>query len=360
VIAILQLACPPPPSIFPPISCHQEGANPLLQHTLPAALVATPTWLHPSISRRSYPPPPSLHCPQLLDAASRIATSGATLSATAKANMLSTAASIVRQLPRMPAAVNTSTALLEVLSAGMECGSGLSSPQPPSVADALLANAQATAITEAVAHMLAAAALPGHGLIADAVCVSVAAIKRPLVQLDSYQMPVGNTVAAAAGSLDMVNMQRTRASRVLSQAQISLSIAAGSTSVVVLPSYLSASCGAEAGASCPLTLSVSATYYNSADAFTSIFPAQLLPTAAITNITSVTGVLTFDLPDWPASDVGVCDSTESVSGRCDMHVLLPASSNFVASRSTACLMLEEGVLKGFPKQPGISFVGERQ
>lgn len=304
---------------------------------------------------------PGLPCLQLLDAASRIATSGATLSATAKAHMLSTAAGIVRQLPRMPAAVNTSTALLEVLTAGIDCGSGLASQQPPSVADALLANAQATAITEAVAHMLAVAALPGHGLIADAACVSVAAIKRPIGQLDSYQMPVGNAVAAAAGSLDMVHMQRTRASRVLSQAKeapSTLATVAGSTSIVVLPSYLSASCGTQAGSSCPLTLSVSATYYNSADTFTSIFPSQLLPTAAVTNITSITGVLTFDLPDWPASDVGVCDSTESVAGRCDMHVLLPASDAFVASRSTACLMFEEGVLKGYPKQPGVSFVGE--
>jgi hypothetical protein len=42
--------------------------------------------------------------------------------------------------------------------------------------------------------MLAAAAIPGHGLTATARCASVAAVKRPIAQLDGFQLPVGPQV----------------------------------------------------------------------------------------------------------------------------------------------------------------------
>jgi hypothetical protein len=318
----------------------------------------------------------------VLDAAARLANSGVGLTATARTHMLHTAAAVVRQLPGMASAVNTSTALLEVLSAALAC---TKERQVPTPAEALAAHTQAVTVAAAVGRMLSAAAIPGHGLIASGVCVSVAAVKRPIAQLDSFQLPVGPETDVGT-ALDIVRMTQPRRARVLQQADGSETdgtetIGTGDYSItdgdvatddaaaeppppppaanasVVLPSYLSSSCGAADGASCPVAITLQATYYSSAALFTEVFPSQLLPTMAVTNITAVTGVLEFFVPDWPAADVGVCDSTEAAAGECDMHVLLPAAE-YVAARPTACMRFEEGALKGFPQQPGMGFVGE--
>jgi hypothetical protein len=57
-------------------------------------------------------------------------------------------------------------------------------------------------------------------------------------------------------------------------------------------------------------------------------PRSPLPTpqvASVTNVTAITGVLSFSVPDWPAASVGLCDSTTATMGMCDMQILLPAT-----------------------------------
>ncbi len=81
-----------------------------------------------------------------------------------------------------------------------------------------------------------------------------------------------------------------RASRTLAQAEgappaedgypAAAAAAAAGNASVVLPGYLSSSCSTSAGAPCPITLTLQATYFPSPDVLTDIFPAQLLQARA--------------------------------------------------------------------------------
>jgi hypothetical protein len=168
--------------------------------------------------------------------------------------------------------------------------------------------------------------------------------------------------------------------------------AAPANASLVLPSHLSASCSTSEGAPCPVTLTLQAAFYPSPDVLTNIFPAQLLQVggppsacrrgspacfpprqpaclqqpccsrcaqggrprqtfappppataphhhrqvASVTNVTAITGVLSFSVPDWPAASVGLCDSTTAITGACDMHILLPAPDYQLTRRTVSC------------------------